>query len=672
LTACAGQSLASERCVRVFLRIAIVLALWVPVRLAAETGDRPVSPTGQQTSTAAAAQELKTRIERFAATLPPSQRIGPSRLADATLAVRKLELVSRSGLGWFDHDELLTKAETAVAALGHAERQEQARTGFQERAYISEIDGSAEPYLLYVPTSYHERRQWPLLIFLHGYHPQLSVLNWIDWMYSPTLQDVCEREGVILLMPYGRSNTEFMGIGESDVLCTIGYVRDEYRVDPRRIIISGASMGGSGAYSIACHQPHLFAGVMAITGRVDYYRWMKAPKNSLPRFKQVQVDTDYARELLPNLTHVPVLVFHGERDATIDIGQSQLMYERLNKLEQPCEFVKLEGMGHLGTWGMSFTHPRFIQMLRDARSPGAPRKVAFRTFTLKYPSAYWVRIDGIERWDERAEVRAEVTADGELVVKTVNVTALTLGPGIPGAGDTRKLRLLLNGSERKPEVTADGAMRIILRPPVPADGLLKTSKLCGPIREAYDGPFIIVYPAAENDSTRTDRANAQRLAREWLDFAQAEPRLRPAAEVTVEEIRDFNLILCGSGATNTVLARIAAQLPIRIERDRYLVGDRVFPSAGNGLQMIYPNPLNPHRYILVVHGAQWGPRLQPNHKLDLLPDFIVYSAETVDDGTWFPTNRFLCAGYFDANWRLAAESTWIGPARRKPVTDTGQ
>ena len=100
-------------------------------------------------------------------------------------------------------------------------------------------------------------------------------------------------------------------------------------------------------------------------------------------------------------------------------------------------------------------------------------------------------------------------------------------------------------------------------------------------------------------------------------------------------------------------------MPLRIEPTVYVVGPHVFAAAGNGLQMIYPNPQNPSRYVLVVHGAQWGAELQPNHKLDLLPDFIVYSCQTERDDTMFPTNRFLCAGYFDGNWRLSENSTWL-------------
>jgi len=616
-------------------------------------------------------RELKATVEAFAGKLPRDERFGPGPLADATLAIRKTDLLRRSPFGGARLDEALRNTERAVAGLGRAHEGDAPRRGFQERAYISAVDGSAEPYFLYVPTSYDEKVSYPLIVFLHGYYSTLNVGNWFDLMYSPTLQDVCEREGAILLMPYGRSNTEFMGIGESDVLQAMDYVRDEYNVDPRRIILSGASMGGSGAYTIACHYPDLFAGVMAITGRVDYYKWMEIAKESLPRFKQVQVDTDYARELLPNLAHVPLLIFHGEHDQTLDIGQSRLMRDLLQNMGYQCEYVELEGLGHQATWTTSFRHPKFMELLKTARKPEPVTRVTFRTFTLKYPSAYWVTIDEIEQWGSVATVNASVVGDNEINIETENISALTLGPGIPKLSDLRKVRVKVNGQRVTPIVGAPGVLGIRLAASGDATGLRKTHELSGPIREAYDGPFAIVYPAADTPENRADRENAVQIAREWLAYVQVVPRIYPDSAICEEEIRDYNLILCGSPATHTLLARIADKLPVRIEAESYVVGNRAFPRQNKGLRFVYPNPLNSRRYLLVVHGATWAPRVQSNHKLDMLPDFIVYSDETEEDGTWFPTNRFLCAGFFDGNWRLSPETTWLNakPSEYRTLAD---
>ncbi len=638
-------------------RTVLVLALSAIGLLAA----RPLQAQLAE-ETVARFKALEDQIRAYSATLRPEQRVGPGPFADALLVIRKAQLIAAGDAGFLNAmsiEKALFLAESAVEALGTPPVAGPPKAGFQERAYVSEIDGSAEPYFLYVPAGYDPAKSWPLLVFLHGYSARLSVNNWHELMYSPTLQAVCEKEGAILLMPFGRSNTEFMGIGESDVLKTIGFVRDEYNVDPARVILSGASMGGSGAYTIACHQPDRFAAVSAITGRVDYYEWMGVEKSALPRFKQIQMDTDYARGLLPNLQYVPALIFHGEFDETLNIEQSRMMHRMLLEFGQKSEYVEFEGMGHLGTWDMSFEHSSFGRMLREARAPARPMRVQYRTFTLKYPGAYWVRIARFQRWGDVAQVRAEMGEDGIVHIETKNVAALTLGPGLPGNVPNDAVKVVANGKEAPTTLTEGGAIDIVLDGEAIADKTLrKTPALCGPIREAFDGPFTLVYPSGRSEAHEAARRLTVQLVQDWYACAKALPEINADSEVDEDLIASRHLILVGGPEVNCVLARITDRLPVRIADDSYLVGDRRFPRKGNGLWMIYPNPLNPKRYVLIIDGVQWAPEVQPNHKLDFLPDFIVFTAETVKDDTWFPTNRPLCAGYFDGSWQLSKRTTW--------------
>ena len=71
--------------------------------------------------------------------------------------------------------------------------------------------------------------------------------------------------------------------------------------------------------------------------------------------------------------------------------------------------------------------------------------------------------------------------------------------------------------------------------------------------------------------------------------------------------------------------------------------------------MIYPNPLNPDRYVVVFSGYPWGEMRGSNHKYDLLPDLIIYNNQ-FDPAV--KTNHSLCAGFFDTQWKLSDELTW--------------
>jgi hypothetical protein len=80
-----------------------------------------------------------------------------------------------------------------------------------------------------------------------------------------------------------------------------------------------------------------------------------------------------------------------------------------------------------------------------------------------------------------------------------------------------------------------------------------------------------------------------------------------------------------------------------------------------GLQMCIASPWSSERRIVVQSGLPWGRALPTNHKLDLLPNFIVY------DGRIEPqdlTNRAFAAGWWREERALKNYST-AGTASEK-------
>jgi hypothetical protein len=110
----------------------------------------------------------------------------------------------------------------------------------------------------------------------------------------------------------------------------------------------------------------------------------------------------------------------------------------------------------------------------------------------------------------------------------------------------------------------------------------------------------------------------------------------------------YDLILFGSEEENAVAQRIAGSMPMRCREGSIRFQDRAFEAAGKGFSLVYPNPLRPDRLVVWNAGATWGLGLEPNHWLDFLPDFVVFSSETDSDGA----NRVLLSGFFDSEWRI--------------------
>jgi len=93
------------------------------------------------------------------------------------------------------------------------------------------------------------------------------------------------------------------------------------------------------------------------------------------------------------------------------------------------------------------------------------------------------------------------------------------------------------------------------------------------------------------------------------------------------------------------------------------IGDKSEPLNGRGILYIYPSAFSNRQHAVVIcAGAPYGEKIGVNHKLDLIPDFLLYEGNAFDtDGT--STNSALCAGFFDADWKLDPKTMWWMPKK---------
>ncbi len=572
----------------------------------------------------------------------------------ARLAAKKAALALKGGafLGRETIQEIIDSGFKALERLraGQAYR---ARPGkLTELAYEADNDGSVQPYYLYLPPDYDESRSWPLIVFLHGYVPTITVLD--PWILPEEVCQIAGENGCMLLIPYGRRNTDFQGVGEVDVLQTIALVCSQYRVDRRRIYMCGVSMGGMGAWNMALRHPGMFAATTPIAGHTDMLKWWGWPADKVPPFKKWLIEWDNPIDLVINARGQHFFVQHGENDALIPAEQSRSIVAAAARLGIPIAYYEHKGSDHYIYWRTEcFERAWSWQKQFSLR---VPKKIDFKTYSLEYDTAFWARIVRIRRWGLPAEIH--VNAEGERIeVKCENVDAFALDLG--DAPHKPNAQVVVKGQVVPPKGKR-GRWTIFELAPLPQKAGFPPPKrkgLCGPVEEVFDTPFIVVQGTAGDE--REDEKLARKVGRwatEWDAFADGYPRVATDVELTKEQIDKFNLVLFGTPQTNSILGKIADRLPIRIADHSYTIAGRTFEGSNLGLIFCYPNPLAPHRYVLIYSGEYYGSRLPINHKHDLLPDFIVFRSDRFDyDGT----DLWLCAGFFDSDWKLCPDTTWI-------------
>ncbi|MBW2278762.1 MAG: hypothetical protein JRF63_14820, partial [Deltaproteobacteria bacterium] len=103
-----------------------------------------------------------------------------------------------------------------------------------------------------------------------------------------------------------------------------------------------------------------------------------------------------------------------------------------------------------------------------------------------------------------------------------------------------------------------------------------------------------------------------------------------------------------------LLKRIADRLPLRVEKGAVVAGDKRFAGDRVAASFVYPNPLNPERYVLVHTAVSARGLFYTGHLPTLLPDWVVYDGSSWGrvGGMVFNERQILAGGLFDRHWQI--------------------
>jgi hypothetical protein len=147
-------------------------------------------------------------------------------------------------------------------------------------------------------------------------------------------------------------------------------------------------------------------------------------------------------------------------------------------------------------------------------------------------------------------------------------------------------------------------------------------------------------------------AEEKRAIAEWRRQFRGDAIVRHDREITDAEIASSNLILWGDPSSNSVLARIADRLPVKWSADGITASGNRYPAATHAPILIYPNPLNPNRYVVLNSGftfreADYGTNSRQTPKL---PDYAVVDTTTPPDRRF--AGKIVLAGFFNEDWTM--------------------
>ncbi|HEV8292964.1 MAG TPA: hypothetical protein VGP94_13610, partial [Tepidisphaeraceae bacterium] len=294
-----------------------------------------------------------------------------------------------------------------------------------------------------------------------------------------------------------------------------------------------------------------------------------------------------------------------------------------------------------------------------------PSEIRFTTWTLRYNHMFWVNMQELDRHWERARVDAKLFDDGGIAAKTVNVAAVKFefpAGQVPFDRGSKPV-LVIDGTRVEGPAVGNGKWEVLLTRRNRDwklvsnldEGLHKRPASQGPIDDAFMDRFIIVKPTAAPANEKVGKwaaAECDHAILHWHKQFRGEAMVKNDVDVSETDIASSNLILFGDPASNKLIARIAHKLPIRWNAKEIALGEKTWPAEGNAVAMIYPNPLNPRKYVVLNSGFTFREYdyLNNARQVPKLPDYAVIDV-TVPVTSRTP-GGIATAGFFDESWQL--------------------
>lgn len=252
----------------------------------------------------------------------------------------------------------------AILAFVAATQSCSSQSHFLERSV--KVGGKTYAYRVWLPPHYTKLHHWPVILYLHGSAERGDDnVRQVSSGLGPAVEKFGQRYKAIVVFPQCRDGEEWYGDEETQALAALNATITEFHGDPRRVYVTGISMGGTGAWFFARHR-RKWAAVVPICGEI-----VRAPDDPYP----TDVPPDIARivgardpyaALADAIAKTPVWVFHGADDDTVSVDQSRRMVAALQHAGGNVRYTEFPGVGH-DAWDDAYGNPMLVTWMLSQR-----------------------------------------------------------------------------------------------------------------------------------------------------------------------------------------------------------------------------------------------------------------------------------------------------------------
>ncbi|MBI1247794.1 prolyl oligopeptidase family serine peptidase [bacterium] len=549
----------------------------------------------------------------------------------------------------------LTMAKIRAEDLAKGKAPWKDQKGVLVRGYTSNIDDSSQPYGLVIPEDLDLSKPQPLYVWLHGRGDKSTDLHFIHERSTKTGN--IAPDDAIVLHPFGRQCIGFKSAGEIDVMDAIEAVKKQYNIDDHRIVLMGFSMGGAGCWHVGAHYAENFVAMSPGAGFAETARYQHLkPEDFPPEYEQILWKAYDVPNYTTNLFNLPVVAYSGEVDKQIQAAR--VMEGAFEKEGQKLTHLIGPKMGHKYAPETLAQILKMIKMARDEGQAEYPTNVMIQTPTLRYGKMHWIQLLQLDRHWEDSRVGAVWKSNDELFIVTRNVAKMKVDVGdhknFAVDIDGEKFNVDLKGNSTKSiYLTKEKNWQLSLKD-TPSDHLVKSPGLQGPIDDAFLAPFLVVLPSGKSSNPQVQRwldFEIAHLEDRWQALFRGKLRTKLDKDVTPEDLKKYNIVVWGTPETNSVLKKTIGKLPLKWDDKQIAIGNHKVDAKNHLPLMIYPNPLNPQKYLVINSGPTFREDHDRTNSLQnpKLPDWAFIDIRQDPNGS--SPGKVVEADFFDEVWQ---------------------
>ncbi|MES2645890.1 MAG: alpha/beta hydrolase-fold protein [Bacteroidota bacterium] len=525
--------------------------------------------------------------------------------------------------------------------------------------FISGIDGSLQ-YFATTPQLNGSKPNEALFLSVHGAGVeaigQAKAYQSKDW---GTLVAATNRR------PRGFNWEDW---GRMDALEVLKIAKQTYKPDPKRIYLTGHSMGGHGTWFLGATYPGTWAAIAPCSGYPTLKEYGSAdgkiPAGSTIAAEQMLLRAGNQSDVInlaANYKPLGVYVLHGDSDRVVSVKYARQMKNVLASFHPDYSYYEYPGGEHwFGDqsvdWKPLFEFFKWHTRLDDS----LVNEIDFTTSSPGISAEY--------RWASVMQQMHPLQYSNLLLKRnsktntisgsTKNVSVLKLA--FPNISANTPVTILLDSTSAVHYTTAVANDTVYLtrkkanweisgKPGIQQKG----PHNYGTFKEAFNHNMVFIYSTMgskeENEATYN---KAKFDAESWYYRGNGAVDIIADKMYDQDTYKGRNAIIYGNAATNAAWSMLLKGCPLQVERNKVTAGGKIYNGDDLAAYFVWPQADGIHSTGVVagtgLKGMQAANANQYFAGGSGFPDFIIFSLDMLVSGA----SGVKTTGFFDNNWKL--------------------